>query len=60
MASSRLEAEDEALLGRQWFDAVTTDVKEEQLPELPDPSGRGCAPIVVRSTLANARRPAER
>ena len=60
MGSNRLEADEESLLGSRWFDAVRIDVKEEQLQELPDPSGQGCAPIVARSTLANARRPAER
>ena len=62
-ASSRLEAEAEARLGSQWFDVVTIDVKEEQPPELPgppEPGGRGCAPTAARSTLASARRLAER
>ena len=60
MGSNRLEADEEALLGSRWFDAVTIDVKEEQLQELQLPNGQGCAPTVVRSTLANAKRPAER
>ena len=60
MGSNRLEADEEALLGNQWSDVVTIDVKEEQLQELQVLNGQGYAPIVVRSTLANAKRPAER